>query len=59
MGRPVPDTLSADNGGNGKIDVYLLATNQCRDRNGECVNITGIAPAATVPDGNIIGMRQL
>ena len=56
MGRPVPDTLSTrDNGGNGKIDVYVLATNQCRDRNGECVNITGTAPAATVPDGNIIG----
>jgi hypothetical protein len=53
MGPPVPDTLSADNGGNGKIDVYLLTTNQCRDRNGSCVPIPGKAGAAAVHVGPI------
>ena len=46
MGLPVPDTNAPDNGGNGKIDVYFLAPNQCRDRNGTCVAIPGSATAA-------------
>jgi len=53
MGPPVPDTLSPDNGGNGKIDVYLLAPNECRDRNGRCLPIPGNALAAAPPDGPI------
>jgi Family of unknown function (DUF6055) len=53
MGRPVPDTLAPDNGGNGKIDVYLLATNQCRERNGSCEQIEGDDLAAAPPDGPI------
>jgi hypothetical protein len=52
MGPPVPDTLAAPaNGGNGKIDVYLVAPNQCRDRNGSCEKITGTELAVAVPDG--------
>jgi hypothetical protein len=54
MGPPVPDTLDTpDNGGNGKIDVYLLATNQCRERNGRCTQITGDELAAAKPVGPI------
>ena len=52
MGRPVPDTLAKpDNGGNGKIDVYLVGTNQCRDRNGDCAKIQGTEVGLAVPDG--------
>jgi hypothetical protein len=47
MGLPVPDTAAADNGGNGKIDVYILDTNQCRLRNGICRPISGGAVAST------------
>ncbi len=54
MGPPVPDTQSVpDNGGNGKIDVYLLDTNQCRDRNNRCEQIEGDALAQALPDGPI------
>ena len=46
MGQPKPDLF----GGDSKIDIYLLATNQCRDRNGECEPIDGGAVAVAVPD---------
>ena len=46
MGLPVPDRIAPQNDGNGKIDVYLLATNQCRDRNGGCRSIGGNAVAS-------------
>jgi CARDB len=47
MGLPVPDTNAPDmdndgqpdNDGNGKIDIYVLGTNQCRDRQGVCKQI--------------------
>jgi hypothetical protein len=56
MGPAAPDTLSTpDNGGNGKIDVYLLATNQCRERNGTCQQIPGTALAAAPPITDTIG----
>jgi CARDB len=54
MGLPVPDTNAPDldqdgkpdNDGNGKIDIYVLDTNQCRDRQGECRQIRGTAVAS-------------
>ena len=49
MGLPAPDTNAPDinndgkpdNDGNGKIDVYILDPNQCRDRQGGCEPIQG------------------
>ncbi|HEY7660286.1 MAG TPA: hypothetical protein VIC58_06775 [Actinomycetota bacterium] len=49
MGPPVPDTTAfPDNDGNGKIDVYVLNTADCRDRQGRCEEIAGGAIAAAV-----------
>jgi hypothetical protein len=45
MGPPLPD----EDGGDDRIDVYVLAPAQCRERDGECHPIPGTAVATAVP----------
>ena len=45
MGPPRPD----DDGGDDRVDVYLLSPNQCRVRDRECLPIPGSAVAAAYP----------
>ena len=55
MGLPRPDTGAPDNDGNGKIDLYIVDTKQCRARGTDpCKPIPGKALAmarATAPCG--------
>jgi hypothetical protein len=60
MGVPAPDTNAPDNDGNGKIDVYVLDTNQCRDRQGACEQITGAVAVEVQSDPcNSTGAEQI
>ena len=45
MGPPRPDA----DGGDDRVDVYLVSPNQCRMRDGECLRIPGGAVAAAYP----------
>ena len=59
MGLPAPDTNAPDtngdgkpdNDGNGKIDIYILDPNQCRQRQNGCQTIDGLEPASA-PSAN-------
>jgi hypothetical protein len=54
MGEPIPDCYTPEGGseicpgGDGKIDMYLLDEDQCRERNGQCWPISSGAVATTV-----------
>ena len=50
MGPPRPDTYADGPEPRSRIDVYLLADEECRFRNGKCWPVTGSALAAAPPD---------
>ncbi|MEY2567514.1 MAG: hypothetical protein QOE35_2043 [Actinomycetota bacterium] len=55
MGPPVPDSGTADDGGDPRIDVYLLDTVPSRERAGRQQAIDGATIAAAAPDGPFVG----
>jgi len=65
MGEPLDDCFTPESGGeevclggDAKIDVYLVATNQCRAREGHCWAIEGDDLAEAISSARYVGKKS-